>query len=248
MIPLYIVGILLLLLFLYALFMTVCALLVDSEREYDTNSSFYRFLLESATAAAMKILRIRIHASGLEKLPQDKKVLFVCNHRSNFDPLVTWHVLRKWKLAFISKHSNFSIPVFGRIIRRCCFLPIDRKDPRKAIITVNKAARLLSAQEVSVGIYPEGTRSKSGTLLPFHKGVFKIAQKAAAPIAVLSITGTQNIHKRTPLRRTDVYLNVLDVFPVQEVKSESTEAISSAARSLIQAQIEKEDNLCQKDM
>ncbi len=77
----------------------------------------------------------------------------------------------------------------------CCFLPIDRENPRKAIPTINRAAKLLKEQEVSVGIYPEGTRGKDCRLLPFHNGVFKIAQKAEAPIAVLSITGTEKYPK-----------------------------------------------------
>ena len=158
-IVLYILGGLLALLILYVLFLGVCALLVSPDKTYEKNSPFYRFLLESATAVAIKLLRIRIHVSGMEKIPKDEKVLFVSNHRSNFDPLITWNALRPWKIAFVSKPENFKVPFFGRIIRKCCFLPIDRENPRKAIVTINKAAKLLKKQEVSIGIYPEGTRS-----------------------------------------------------------------------------------------
>ena len=205
---LYVAFALLALLLMYLLFLGVCCLLVNPEKEYDKNSPFYRFLLNSATSAAMKLLRIRVHVCGVEKIPKDTKVLFVSNHRSNFDPIVTWYALKKWKIAFVSKPSNFKIPFFGRIIRKCCFMPIDRENPRNAIVTINKAAKLLKKQEVSIGIYPEGTRSKSCELLPFHNGVFKIAQKAEAPIVVLCVTGTEKISKRTPIRQTDVYLDV----------------------------------------
>ena len=245
---LHILGGLLTLLLLYFLFLGVCALLVNPEKEYEKNSLFYRFLLDSATAAAMKLLRIRVHVSGMDKIPKNTKVLFVCNHRSNFDPIVTWYALKKWKIAFVSKPENFKVPFFGRIIRKCCFLPIDRKNPKKAIVTINKAAKLLKKQEVSVGIYPEGTRSKSCQLLPFHNGVFKIAQKAEAPIVVLCITGTQKISKRTPFQYTDVYLDVLDVFPTQGVKETKTEMIGTAVRHLIMTNTEKRDAIWQKDM
>ena len=161
MILLYVVFALLALLLMYLLFIGVCCLLVNPEKEYEKNSPFYRFLLESATAVAIKLLRIRVHISGIEKIPKDEKVLFVCNHRSNYDPLITWCALNKWKIAFVSKPENFKVPFFGRIIRKCCFLPIDRENPRKAIVTINKAAKLLKKQEVSIGIYPEGTRSKT---------------------------------------------------------------------------------------
>ena len=248
MIVLYILGGLLALLILYVLFLGVCALLVSPDKTYEKNSPFYRFLLESATAVAIKLLRIRIHVSGMEKIPKDETVLFVSNHRSNFDPLITWNALRPWKIAFVSKPENFKVPFFGRIIRKCCFLPIDRENPRKAIVTINKAAELLKAQEVSVGIYPEGTRSKKCELLPFHNGVFKIAQKAEAPIVVLCITGTQKISKRTPFQHTDVYLDVLDVFPTQGVKETKTEMIGTAVRHLILTNTEKRDAIWQKDM
>lgn len=239
MIILYILGFILGLFVLYVLFLGICCLFVNPKKEYENNSPFYRFLLTSATAVAMKLLRVNIHVTGLEKLPKGEKLLFVCNHRSNFDPLITWVVLKDWKIAFVSKPSNFKIPFFGRIIRKCCFMAIDREDPRKAIVTINKAAELLKKEEVSVGIYPEGTRSKKGELLPFHNGVFKIAQKANAPIAVLSITGTETIHSLTPFQASHVYLDVLEVLPAENIKATRTEMIGTAVKHLIETNIEK---------
>lgn len=247
MILLYVFGVLLGLFFLYVLFLGVCALWVDPNKDYDKNSAFYRFLLDSATAAAMRLLRIRIHVTGMEKVPKDTCVLFVGNHRSNFDPIITWYVFREWKIAFVSKPENFKIPFFGRIIRRCCFLPIDREDPRKAIGTVNKASELLKKQEVSIGIYPEGTRSKSGQLLPFHNGVFKIAQKAEAPVVVLCVTGTETISGRTPFRPADVYLDVLETIPGENIRESKTELIGTAVRRLIEINTEKREPRWQKD-
>ena len=235
------VALLIVLLLLLVLFLWICSLLVDPEKEYDRDSAFYRFLADSTIFWIIKLLRIRVHVTGLDKLPKDKKVLVVCNHRSNFDPIVTGYVMKKWNLAFVSKPSNFKIPFFGRIIRKCCFMPIDRENPRNAIVTINKAAKLLKKQEVSIGIYPEGTRSKNGQLLPFHNGVFKIAQKAEAPIVVLCVTGTEKISKQTPFRRTDVYLDVLEVFLAQGIKETKTEMIGTAVRRLLEINTEKRE-------
>ena len=238
MIVLYILSAIFALLLLYILFLGVCSLLVSPEKEYENHSSFYRFLLDTASAAALKLLRIRIHISGAEQLHEHQRMLFVCNHRSNFDPIVTWVVLRKWKIAFVSKPENFQIPFFGRIIRRCCFLPIDRESPRKALSTLNQAAHLLQKQEVSIGIYPEGTRSKTCELLPFHNGVFKIAQKAAADIAVLSISGTEQIHRNIPFRKTDVYLDVLGVISAEAIKGLRTDAVGADVKQMIEINLE----------
>ena len=248
MILIYILIAILALFLLYVLVLGMCCLFVNPEKEYDRNSLFYRFLLDSATAATIKLLRIRVHTTGIEKIPKDAKVLFVCIHRSNFDPIVTWYALKKWKIAFISKPSNFKILFFGRIIRKCCFMPIDRDNPRKALPTINRAAKLLKRQEISIGVYPEGTRSKTCELLPFHNGVFKIAQKADAPIVMLSITGTEKIAKRTPFKPTDVYLDVLEVFSGENVKNTKTEQISTAVSRMIETNTEKRDSPWQKDM
>lgn len=215
------------------LFLTVCWLPISSDRYYDKDSKFYRFLIDLAAAVACYGAGIRLHVTGKEKIPKGKRLLFVGNHVSNYDPIITWHAFKEWKLSFISKASNFKIPWFGRYIRRCCFMDIDRENPRNAIVTINRAAELLKSQEVSVGVYPEGTRSKTAELLPFHNGVFKIAQKAEADMAVVSVIGTEKISKNFPLRRTDVYLDVLEVIPAHELHKVKTEVIGSRVEALL---------------
>ena len=227
---------------LYVLFLSICSLLVDSRKEYENHSRFYRMLLNGATWLGLKIMRIQVHVTGLEKIPQGTtKLLFVSNHRSNFDPIVTWLVLKRWKPAFVSKKENFSIPVFGRLIRKCCFMAIDRENPRNAIKTIDKAARILKKEEVSIGIYPEGTRSKSGELLSFHNGVFKIAKKAEVPIVVLSVEGTEQISKNYPLHHSDVYFKVLEVLPTEVVLDRRTDELGEYIRNLMKQHLgEKE--------
>lgn len=232
---LWIIGTLFGLVLAYILFLAICSLFVSPKKEYDKHSRFYRALVNQFTWIVIKVMRIRLHVEGMEKVPAGtRRLLFVGNHRSNFDPIVTWYAFQAWQMAFISKPSNFKIPIFGRFIRKCCFMAIDRENPRNAIKTINRAADLLNRGEVSVGVYPEGTRSKRCVLLPFHNGVFKIAQKANAPVVVLSIEGTEKVHKNYPLHRSDVYITVLDVLSAEEVKQTKTEVIGDRVRELLE--------------
>ena len=218
---------------LILLLLSISAMLVDP-RKYNANiSPYYRALLNISTAVGMKLLRIHVTINGKEKLPQNTRFLLVSNHRSNFDPIVTWYALREQKIAFVSKPENFRIPIFGRIIRKCCFLPIDREDARKAMGTINSAAELLESNEVSVGIYPEGTRSRADALLPIHNGVFKIAKKANAPIVVMSVSGTDQIRQNWYRRRSQVTLNILGVIPAHEVAQMKTAEIGEITKERI---------------
>jgi 1-acyl-sn-glycerol-3-phosphate acyltransferase len=212
-------------LLLLIVFLLICNIAVSPKKYYTKDCRFYRCLVNALTAATLKVGRVKLHVSGCEKLPKGKKLLFVGNHLSNFDPMVTFYACRPWRLSYIAKDTILKMPLFGRYIRRCCFMDIDRENPRNALVTINRAAELLKAEAVSIGVYPEGTRSKTGDLLPFHNGVFKIAQKAEADIAVVSLCGTNEISKNFPLKKTHVYVDIIEVIPSSEIARKKTDVI-----------------------
>lgn len=225
----------------YILFLIVSSLFINPNKEYEINSHFYRFLLNSATAVAFVATRLKVHTSGMEHLPKEGRFLLVCNHRSKFDPIITWYILRKYDLAFISKAENFNVPIFGRFIRKCCFMAIDRENPKKAMETIQRAAKLIERDEVSIGVYPEGTRSKTAELLPFHNGVFKIAQKAKVPIVIVAIQGTEQIKSNYPLHRSHIQLSILETLPTDYVTSHKTAEIGEYVRLKMNEVLQQEE-------
>ncbi|MBQ3931034.1 MAG: 1-acyl-sn-glycerol-3-phosphate acyltransferase [Firmicutes bacterium] len=208
----------------------VSGLFVSKDKEYNTNSKYYRFLLNFSTAIAMWLIRIKIRTTGTELLPKEGRFLLVSNHRSNFDPLITWHALRKYDLAFISKPENFSVPFFGKIIRKCCFMAIDRHDPEKANVTKERAAMLMKTGAVNVAVYPEGTRSKTGEMLPFHNGLFNMAKEADVPVSIMTLHGTRDIKDNYPKKRSDVYLDIVGTIPLEDVRVLSPHDLGVRAR------------------
>lgn len=220
------------LLLAYILLIVISALCVDMNREYERDSRFYRWLLNSSTAIAVKLIRIHIKVTGKENLPKGR-FLLVCNHRSKFDPILSWHIFAKENLSFISKPENFKVPIYGRLIHRCCFLPIDRENPRNAIKTVKRAVKLIDDDVASVAVYPEGTRNYGRELLPFHNAMFKIAQKANVPVVVMTVKGTFEIQKNFPLRKSVVNMDIVDVIPAQTVKSLKTNELGDMAAEMM---------------
>lgn len=220
----------------YVLFLQICNLLVNPKKEYDHCDKFYFRMLNSAAACSFVLGRLRIRLEGSEKVPWDRRFLLVSNHCSNYDPIITWYLLRKNNMAFVSKKENFKVPLFGRMIRKCCFLAIDRDDPKESMKTIMKAADLMKRDEASVGIYPEGTRNRTPEkgLLPFHNGVFKIAQMAKVPIVVAVLHGTDKIRKNYPWRRTKVSLEILEVISAEEAAGRRTSEIGEKVAGLLQ--------------
>lgn len=208
-------------------FLTAVSLAVNPKKEYENDSRFYRRILYISSIVTCVAARIKIVKNGMEEnIPPDGRFLLVSNHRSNFDPITTWTVLRKREdIVYVSKPENFNIPWFGRIIRRCGFMSIDRQNPRNAAVTINKAASLIKDDKASVAIFPEGTRSREGKLLPFHDGVFKIAQKAKVPIVVAAVSNTEKVKKNFPFHGTAVYIDFVDIITRDEVEKMSTHEI-----------------------
>lgn len=229
-IVLYVICAILALVILWFAVLFVSGLFVKKDKDYNTDSKYYRFLLNFSTAVAMWLIRIKIVTTGTELLPEDGRFLLVSNHRSNFDPLITWHALKEYDLAFISKPENFSVPFFGKIIRKCCFMAIDRHDPEKANITKERAAMLMKTGAVNVAVYPEGTRSKTGEMLPFHNGLFNIAKEADVPISIMTLHGTREIKDNYPKKRSIVNLDIVGTIPVEEVRALTPHDLGVRAR------------------
>ena len=216
---------------LYALMIIISSLLVDPRKIYKKSSRFYRWIMNNIACLILFFSGTHVKMKGIENIP-DGKYLFVCNHRSKFDPIIAWYKLKKSKLAFLSKKENFNIPFYGRIIKRCCFMEISRDDAKEALETVNTAADLITRDEVSIGVYPEGTRNTSDGILPFHNGVFLIAKKAGVPIVVSTMRGTDMIRKNFPLKKSFVEFDIAEVLDKEYVVSHSTAEIGSHIRDI----------------
>lgn len=225
-----ILGFLLASVLLNVLFLGTLALFAKN-RDYDKANVFYRSVFVFYLRLALCLCRVKIKVVGKEKLDAVKGTfLLVGNHRSNFDPFVTVVGLKRKELVFISKPENFKIPFFGKIARKGLYTAIDRENARNAIKTINRTAELIKSGEASFGVYPEGTRSKGVNMLPFHDGVFKIAQKAGVPVVVVGLLGTEKIHKNAPWKKTVIKIEITEIIGAEKTASLSSHELADIAR------------------
>lgn len=200
-------------------FLYLCSMAVDTKKPQEKDSRFYRFLIHVFADAGMLLLGVRIHATGLEKLPKDTRFLLVSNHIHDFDPVILLAKMKKSRLAFISKKENTTKPIVGKVMHKILCQLINRENDREALKTILKCVQIIQEDKASIAVFPEGYTSMDGLLHPFRHGVFKIAQKAKVPIVVCTLQNTNQIVKNgLHFKRTNVQLHLLDVLYPEDIQ------------------------------
>ena len=218
---------------LYLLFLFVASLFLSQKKKITAPKAFCAFMIRITMDWLMRLFRIRIKLTGTEKIP-DEPCIIVSNHRSDFDPMTVLAVLKGRKLSYISKDANFRIPIVGNFIHHAGFLAIDRGNGMRAMRTLKQAAEMMKVAGVDIGIYPEGTRSKTGELLRFRPGAFVLAKRADAPLVIMTTKGTELISKNVPFRSTKVELQIIGVLDRETVSAMEQDEISTVVRDMIE--------------
>jgi len=142
----------------------------------------------------------RWEIEGLENLPERGPVIVVANHVSYWDPIAVGSALPR-HVFFMAKKELFSYPVLGHILRWLGAFPVNRGRPDRAAL--KRAFTLLKDGEV-LGIFPEGTRSKTGEMLTPYNGAAYLALQAGVPVCPVGLIGTKKIFYRGLFRKFKV--------------------------------------------
>ena len=130
----------------------------------------------------------KVHVRGLENLDPGRQYVFVSNHRSYLDTATLFRYTGK-RMGLVAKKELLKVPVLGQGMSFVNIIAIDRSDPEKAKLSIDKA-REVTANGYSFGVFAEGTRAMPGELLPFKKGAFHLAMQTNAAIVPVVIRNT----------------------------------------------------------
>lgn len=186
--------------FLIALSAIVCSF-------FDRSGRCYHWHARTWSRVALLLANVRVDVAGTEHIPADTPVIFMSNHQGNFDILALFQAIPR-PFSWIAKEELFKVPVFGHSMARAGYIPLDRgASGRRALKSMEAAAALIRGGR-SVIIFPEGTRTEDGSLLPFKQGGFLLAGKAGVPIVPVTINGSMRIN---PKNRLELYPGTIHI-------------------------------------
>jgi len=151
-------------------------------------------LYRMATRIALfgvRLVGVKVKVVGLDQLDWNRTYIFMCNHASNLDPPIVIPVMPR-RTSVLVKKELFRVPILGRAMRLATLVPVDRRNRESAIASLRSAAEVLRSG-INLTVWPEGTRSLDGRLLPFKKGPFHLAAETGMPIVPITLVGTHEI-------------------------------------------------------
>ena len=184
--------------------------------------------------AILWVAGIRLETLGRDPWKAPQPCVYLCNHVSNIDPPIVFLCVPR--VAIMGKEVVFRVPLFGYALKMAEFISVDRKaadSRRKALEAgIDRLRRGLSLL-----IYPEGTRSPDGKLLPFRPGPFTMAIEAQAPVVPITILGARQIMPKGAswMQAGRVTLVFHEPIPTAGMTQGDREELMRRARKAIQA-------------
>ena len=206
-------------------------------------------------AAEMSMLRIvqrafkfvlflcgtKVTVKGLENIPEDEAVLFIGNHQSFFDIVISYSQMKS-RCGYIAKKNLAYVPLLSWNMRFLFCLFLDRNNLKQGLETIHKAIDYIK-EGISVFIFPEGHRNPGDEtqLLEFHRGSFKIAQRTGCKIIPVSFNNTAGIFERQFPRIRPVHVIVEYGKPVAygELARDEQRQIDAVFRNILQEMVKR---------
>jgi 1-acyl-sn-glycerol-3-phosphate acyltransferase len=141
----------------------------------------------------VRIMGVRVRVEGTNNIPSGV-CIFAANHVSNIDPLAFVPAIPR-RVGLLVKSELFRVPILAKAMHMAGFVPVERENREAAAGSVEEALKYLK-EGLSFAVYPEGTRSRDGRMLPFKKGTFLMAVRAKVPVVPVSIVGAQDLMRK----------------------------------------------------
>ena len=165
---------------------------------FDRNGNIVHHYARWWAKIQLLVSGVRVEVRGVEHLDRETPYIYMSNHQGSYDIFALLSCLPV-QFRWIAKKELFAIPILGWAMGAANYISIDRSGRRKALESIERAASKIKGG-VSVVIFPEGTRSRDGSIQPFKRGGFTLALKSGVPIIPITINGSRDVMPRDSMR------------------------------------------------
>jgi 1-acyl-sn-glycerol-3-phosphate acyltransferase len=185
---------------------------------------------------------VEVTVHGLERLVRGKTYVFVANHQSIYDiPCLFWNI--PFQLRIIAKESLGRFPMLGPHLKRTGHMLVDRRRPDR--VGIFDWASRLTANGLSLIVFPEGTRSRDGMLSKFKGGSIMLAMQAGLPLVPISVIGSRHVMRKGELTTRPGHVSLIVHAPIElaanaEPSVADVRALADRVREIIRPPVEAE--------
>jgi 1-acyl-sn-glycerol-3-phosphate acyltransferase len=185
---------------------------------------------------------VKVQINGLDHVKEGVPSIYMVNHQSIFD-IFTLLACLPVDFKFVLKQELMKLPFFGSAMKRAGYISIDRENPRKAVKSMNEAAKKIK-DGASVLIFPEGTRGQDGRLQPFKPGGFHLALKSGSDIVPVGIVDSHLIVPKGSLRikKGNITMNIGRSIPTHDCSKKDMNQLMDRIRAAMSNEL-KENRL-----
>jgi 1-acyl-sn-glycerol-3-phosphate acyltransferase len=181
---------------------------------------------------------VRLNVIGAENVDASASYVVTSNHQSTFDIMAHFLALPV-PIRFLAKKELFGVPLLGWALRRLHMVPVDRSAGRTVYEEIEQNAATTIAGGKSIIVYPEGTRTKTGDLLPFKKGAFFIAVHTGLAILPTTIVGSHEawLPRARIIRGGTITVAIGEPIPTHNLTVDDAPRLRDEARSAIESKL-----------
>ena len=216
-------------------FICVCSILLCIVRPFHRNNVYHT---AKYLGKITKILGLDVELRIPDSVKNSSPVVYICNHQNSYDIFTAPNAVLPNTVS-VGKKSLKWIPFFGQMYWLTGNILIDRKNTNKAMNTIALTAKKINEKNISVWLFPEGTRSNGRGLLPFKTGAFRTALQANVPIVPICAS---NMHKKVVLNRWDngkMIIEFMEPVSLDGVNKDKVRAIANTTREQMLVKLEQ---------
>lgn len=204
-------------------------------RPFHRNNVYYT---AKVLGKVTKIFGLDVEVRVPESVKNISPAVYICNHQNSYDIFTAANAVLPNTVS-VGKKSLKWIPFFGQMYWLTGNILIDRKNTNKAINTIALTAKKIRDKNISVWLFPEGTRSNGKGILPFKTGAFRTAMQADVPIIPICVS---NMHKKVNLNRWDngkIIIEYMEPISMKNITKDNVRAITNTTRDNMKAHFER---------